>query len=508
MSASRSRLQRLFGGWSANLFQILLGVTQQLIQVPLFLRYGSSEMLAAWLALYAAGNLVVVGDSGLQLRVINRFLSFKSCVDEDGRTAQYFVAMQHLYAGLTILLVIGILTGTYLLPPSFVFGFRGTTDFDASFAVMTSGMLLVLPSNLASGLYRAQGLYGRAVWIQSAAMLVSQLAQVVAIVATRDLVIITIAFVVPQIMAAAYLAMVDVWQLFPTLSRARSIPRPSRRWFVGQLRRAFPFAIAGTTEIALQNLPVLLVSAIVTDRVAVAQWGLTRLAAGLVRALCMQATIPIAAELGYDRAVNDKEALRHLYARGSALVTFLASLAVSGLLAFWQIFFIFWTHDTIPYDIILTLTLLVGAQLAAPAALALSYGYYSDRGELLARAKLLQLAAFVALSLLLTPLMGPLGAALAVVATDLIVQFGLVATVIMRATLERPARHVVFLLALMVVVTALGWGLGETITFVLPRDGFVRFIIACTLWLVIVAAAASPLASKSMRAKLARLVPA
>ena len=164
---------------------------------------------------------------------------------------------------------------------------------------------------------------------------------------------------------------------------------------------------------------MLLVSAIVTDRVAVAQWGLTRVVAGLVRVLCVQASLPIAAELGHDRAVGATEALRRLYARGSVLVTLLASAVVSGLLAFWQDFFALWTRGAIPYDPLLTWTLLVGAVLVAPAMLALSYGYYSDRGALLARTKGLQLACFVVLSLLLTPWLGPLGMALALVVTDL-----------------------------------------------------------------------------------------
>src|SRR5690349_17933368 len=42
-----SRAQRLLGGWSANLSQLVLSVTQQLALVPLFLHYGSGEMLAA-----------------------------------------------------------------------------------------------------------------------------------------------------------------------------------------------------------------------------------------------------------------------------------------------------------------------------------------------------------------------------------------------------------------------------------------------------------------------------
>ena len=61
----------------------------------------------------------------------------------------------------------------------------------------------------------------------------------------------------------------------------------SWRWIVGQFRKAAPFAVASATDLALLNLPVLLVSAFVSDRVAVAQWGLTRVVAGLLRMLCV-----------------------------------------------------------------------------------------------------------------------------------------------------------------------------------------------------------------------------
>jgi O-antigen/teichoic acid export membrane protein len=507
-AASSSRLQRLLGGWSANFSQVFLGMTQQLALVPVFLHYGTSGLLAAWLAVYAAGNLMLIADAGLNARGINRFLAFKSCVDGDGRTAQFFAAMQRIYLGFTVMLAACIAVGAFFVRPSAVLGFRAVPDFDVSFLVMTMGVLLTLPSNPAAGLYRARGLYGRAVWIQCVAMLVSQLAQATAIVMTGRLTVVAFGFVMPQIAAAAYLQFVDAYRSFPFLSSARRRARLSWRWIAGQFRSAFPFAIATSTEVALQNLPVLLISAIVVDRVAVAQWGLTRVVAGLVRALCQQVSLPLASELGHDRAVGADEMLRNLYARGSALVTVLASLVVSGLLAFWHDFFSLWTHGAIPYDIPLTLTLLIGAQIVAPAILALSYSYFSDRGNLLARSKGLQLAAFTVLSLVLTPWMGPLGMAIAVVATDLLIQFGLLASVIIWDTLERPLRHIAFLVATMIVVTVPGWALGVAIQSVLPLAGLTRFIAECAIWLVVVALAVSPLANARLRNGLAGLIPA
>lgn len=499
------RARRLFGGWSANLFQIILGVTQQVALVPVFLRYWPSDMLAAWIAIYAAGNLVLVADAGLQFRAINRFLGFKSSVDCDGRTANFYVATRRIYFGLTGLLLASVLVGTYFFPPSAALGFRAITNFDAAFIVMISGMLLSLPAGLVTGLYRTRGQYGRAVRLQNWAMLAAQVGQLAAIVVTGSLLVVAIAYAAAQIVFMVYVLGIDAPRMIPALRGVRA--RHSWRWTAGQFRKAAPFGVAAATELALLNLPVLLVSAFVSDRVAVAQWGLTRVAAGLVRTLCVQATLPLAAELGHDYAVGLKDQLRSLYAYGSVFVTLLASVVVSGLLSFWPDFFLLWTHGTVPYDPVLTATLLLGTSAVSPSILALGYANYSNRGDLLVRTKGLQLAAFLILSVILIRPMGPLGAAASIVTGDLLIQFGLLGTIILRQTLQRPLGHVALLAVLMITVTLGGWALGVVIRMWMPGSGLVRFVGECALWLAVVVVAGSPLASNDIRARLIALIP-
>ena len=86
-------------------------------------------------------------------------------------------------------------------------------------------------------------------------------------------------------------------------------------------------------------------------------------------------------------------------------------------------------------------------------------------------------------------------------------QFGLLASTVIGETLERPVRHVLFLAALMVVVTVGGWALGAAIRSALPLAGFARFITECAIWLVIAGLAASPLASGRLRARLTDFIP-
>jgi hypothetical protein len=324
-------------------------------------------------------------------------------------------------------------------------------------------------------------------------------------VTTGSLLAVAIVYVATQLLIAVYFLSVDAPRRFAFLRGAHT--RHSVRWAIGQFVRAAPFGISAATEMALVNLPVLLISVLVSDRIAVAQWGLTRVVAGLLRGLCLQTTLPLAAELGHDHAVGATERLRHLYARGSVFVSLLASIVVAALLPFWQDFFVLWTHGAIPYDPALAITLLIGTSAVAPAMLALTYAHYSNRGGLLVRAKALQLAGFLVLSLWLIPHLGPLGAAVAIVASDLVVQFGLLTSVVLRQTLQHPFRHVAFLAAVMIGTTLAGWGLGIVIRSLLPGTGLLRLVAECAVWTAVVGLAASPLMIARIRDRLIASIP-
>ncbi|MBR1152659.1 hypothetical protein [Bradyrhizobium sp. JYMT SZCCT0428] len=221
-----------------------------------------------------------------------------------------------------------LLVGTQFISPAAVLGFQAIPDFDAAFMVMTVGMLLSSRPGWRRA-YRARGLYGQAVRLQNWGAQLAQLGQFAA--------------------TSAHCSLFSGHRCALPVSVLARRARHSWSWMFGLFRKAAPFAVAGATELALINLPVLLVSALVSDCMAVAQWGLTRIVAGLLRMLCVQTALPLAAELGQDYAIGLKEQLCSLYAGGSVFVTLQASVVVSGLLPFWPDFFALWTHGTVPY---------------------------------------------------------------------------------------------------------------------------------------------------------------
>ena len=104
-----SRARRIFGGWSANVIQVLLSLTQQVVLIPLFLKFWTSETLSAWLTIFAAGSLVLAADGGLHAWSLNRFLSFKSRNDCDRRTGRYYGAVFQLFVWFTALFAVALL---------------------------------------------------------------------------------------------------------------------------------------------------------------------------------------------------------------------------------------------------------------------------------------------------------------------------------------------------------------------------------------------------------------
>jgi O-antigen/teichoic acid export membrane protein len=500
-----SRARRIFGGWSANAMQLLLALTQQIVLIPVFLKYWTSDTLSAWLTIFAAGNLVLAADAGLHAWALNRFLAFKSRHDCDRRTSRYYGAAFQLFVWFTALLTSLLLAIFGLVAPSNVLGFSAEPSFDAAFAIMTIGMVVTLPANLASSVYRARGLYGRIVSVQLWGTALGQLGQIVGVIATGSLLVVVIAYVAGQVVSLTYLLLVDVRKQFPFIKQVRQ--RISWRWTLGQFLGAFPFAVMNFAEAGLTYLSVLLIGVFVSDRIAIAQWGLTRTVASLLRGLCVQMTLPLAAELGHDHAIGARKSLQRLYARGSVVLTLFASATVSGALVFWQDFFEIWTHGAIPFNASLATTLLLGVSVGAPAILALSYANYSNRGTLLLWTKSLQLVLFLFLSIILISRLGPLGAAIGLVSSDLIAQFGFLLTIIVVETLRQPIRHAVFLVGIMVTVVTAGVAIGLTIRYFLPGAGVTHFLIECTLWLVVVTVVTSPLVNKSLRNKFEQAIP-
>jgi hypothetical protein len=97
--------------------------------------------------------------------------------------------------------------------------------------------------------------------------------------------------------------------------------------------------------------------------------------------------------------------------------------------------------------------------------------------------------------------------AVAIVASDLLVQFGWLGLTVMRQTLANPIRHLLFLILIATVVMPAGWLLGSVIRSGVPGTGLAHFVTGSALWLVVMGLAALPLLRAGLRARLEAVIP-
>src|SRR6201999_1525919 len=96
--------------------------------------------------------LALTLDAGLHAWSLNRFLQFKARADCARRTDRFYGAMLRLYAGYSAVLVLTMLAAFAVIAPSRLLGFSSEGAFDPSFAIVTLGMVVTIPSNLVSAL--------------------------------------------------------------------------------------------------------------------------------------------------------------------------------------------------------------------------------------------------------------------------------------------------------------------------------------------------------------------
>ena len=279
-------------------FQMLLGIIQQVALVPVLLHFWNGEELAAWLVIYAIGNLVLIADCGLQFRAINRFFAFKSGADCDGAhrgilcrdgTALMFGSRSRSSPSYCF--------SALVVSPSTAFRFEGVTHFNAAFVVMCAGN--AADASVGPRCRRSDGARLYATGRLAAEFCDADRAGRATDCDRCDRKPVLVRHPLPCRNAAGeyHLSLGHrCAALHPYLGKA------ARRGLDGLDDR--PTSQGGAVRhrerdrvLHSMNLPVLAVSALVADRGSRAM-GIDPGRRGLLRALCLQATLPLAAELG------------------------------------------------------------------------------------------------------------------------------------------------------------------------------------------------------------------
>ena len=380
--------RRLLLGWLSHVGQLAAGTAQQIIMVPVYLQFWSTETFSAWLIILAAAALTGPADLGLSGVALNRFLRLRHSPAGEQRTNDVLKRLLGSYlwvmgaGGAVLAAFMGVAAATPVsqLPPV-----AHVPGFLLALAVVVFAMLLQLPSGLASAMLRARDLAALPARIATWGTILGMLAQLLALWLGGGLVAVACMLGLSLLGQAGFMMFCSLRLAFPWVQ----IGLRFRNW--RDVRRdfgtAWPYGAPTMIDIMLAYAPIIVVSVIVSDVQLIALWGVLRTLVGLCRQLDIQLALPLAAEVGRAQAAGRKVEVSRLVFDGTCMISCITAAVCGALLAFGPQIIDVWTKGRITWDGGLATLLVATAFVAAPNLIAQTVAYYTGGGGVLLRAR-------------------------------------------------------------------------------------------------------------------------
>ncbi len=407
--------RRALRGTGANLVRLAIHFGQQVLLVPLYLTAWGYGGFGDWLVLTSVSTYLSFADAGVQTYFVNGMtaewnLGHRRAFHVLFHSALAFLALELLGLGLVLVAVAA------RVPWRSLFGLSVMDDAGAAAVVVFAGaaMLLAMPAWLVLGVYRCVGEYARSITVVNAVQVVHVLLTAAALALGARPQTIALLLVVPPCSYTAW-ALLDLHRRYPEI--VFGFRYASARVLRRNLAQSGFFVLIPLSQ-AIWLQGVLLAISVAAGSAAIVAFSVTRTVFLFIRQLLAQITQAASPEITVLFARGELPALSRLHGYLSRL-SMVASGAIAGYLAVMcPAIVAWWTSGRVQAD---------AATVWFFAAYTLSAGVWSgsyifpvsvNRHGGVSVAFLLMSVSTVLLTLLLVPLVGIRGAAIALVLGD------------------------------------------------------------------------------------------
>jgi len=412
---SRDLGGRVFLGTSANALGLILTFGQHIVLLPLFLVYWGTELYGDWLVLTAVVGSLSLLDGGFLRYIVNRMNATWVVGD---RKAFH----ELLHTGLALYLgVVGVgaaLVGllAWLTPWPHFLGLTVASRAISAGTVTLAGLtlLVAIPGGLVGGVYRCMGEYARGVSLSNLVRLLHIIVTAVALWAGAGL--LTIAFLMllsPIIMTS--LAFADIGRRHPEVCFGTA--RASRSVLRESIRPSLYFLLLPMSHALWVQGTLVAISSLMGSSVLVL-YTTTRTMFTFVSQARSQVINAIWPEITKLFATGDLVRLRRLHRLTSFLSVIGSGLACGYLLLFGSQILDLWTVGRVRADLpllcLFVAYVLIGSMWQVSQTILLA----TNRHKYVSLRCLSSAVSVVLLSLLLIPVIGVRGAAVALVLGD------------------------------------------------------------------------------------------
>lgn len=417
---SHTVTRRLALGVASSATSEGLGVVQAIALVPLFAVAWGPDTYGRWLALSAVASHVALGDLGGQWYVGNLLTMHHGREEAAAFRDRLSEAVSlFLLIGVTLLsvLALGILWAAWFpagLAAPLLTGSEGTTLL----LLGANAALLSVPGGVYATVYRASGLFARGTLIGNLGRIATVTGSIIGLAISASPVTIA-GWMLVSAAATTAVILIDTRRVIPACREIRiSVARARAgiaRFTTGSLHY---WGITMAVEVNQQV--VLLILAAVASPAAVAVYATHRLLASIPARVATLAQGPIAPELGVLWARRQQDRLVEVSLAATTMVMAIGTIGAAAVWALAPSVYPAWTSSALPFDAGLIAVLLIQSVLACGWQTSAWSLLATNRHHALARWSVARAAATVVLAWQLAPVYGPIGAAAAALAADLV----------------------------------------------------------------------------------------
>jgi O-antigen/teichoic acid export membrane protein len=404
--------RRLLLGFGAQGLTFVAVTAQQLLLVPLFLGRWGAELYGNWLVLLAAADVLRLLEFGLHFHMANRIRMAWARGDRQQFDRMLCVGMG-VYAGLLGTAALLLLVAIPRVDWSALLGVTAMSSSSVAWtlALLASATLLMLPRNLIVAIYAAHGEFSRGEALGALFILVQTAGTGAALVMGATPAEIAGVYVAATVLVGLGAVILDQAHRYPTIACRLALPTPAEARDLAEKARHYSLPVL--SEIVLTRAPIIILALLAPVSAAVVVFSVSRTFTGVVRQIAAQIANASGIEMSRQYAQQDAAGRRRLYLRTGRLIGGVVGLLTGLSVAVAEPFIRFWCHGTVAFDPWVVGAFLLAIFLAAPAQAGMSGLQYISQPRPLARAALLQIVASLGLCVLLVPLAGAAGAAVA-----------------------------------------------------------------------------------------------
>jgi O-antigen/teichoic acid export membrane protein len=412
-------LKRIIYGAGAQFFGMAVSFFDRFVVTALLLRYWGVGLFEDWSLLVAAVALFGTFGLGFHNYFGNAYLfdfeQKKHVRLKNTIRLSIFFNLSALIVGSLVLIATGL-----SIDLARMLGIVNLDQGTVTIIFLLLGLMILLSAAGASitELYRAQGQFGRGVFINALLMLArsSALGGVVILGAG------------PLTGALVFLGLtvLFVFVIVP-LDQKRSLPFskygikiPDKAELTETWHGSKWFFVQTLPALLLLNLPVLLIGFVKTEAGIVAAFVMSRTIINFARQVLQNFTFVLSQEISRLYARNETERVGEMYMATNRFVCTLTGAMLGCLLALSEPFFALWSGGIVEYHETLMVIFALTVGLAAPATAGLAFLFYIQQARPIALARTAQAIISLSLAFILVRPYGAIGVAFAMLAGEVI----------------------------------------------------------------------------------------